>query len=92
MFLADPLFQVMDYIQKYILISRPLFTTYSSESEFIYERHKPILWKMAQLFKGSVLCIIDVVSLHPNISHEKSLASIRRFLDARAEKKRQLKL
>ena len=92
MFLADPLFQVMDYIQKYILISRPSFTTYSSESEFIYERYRPLLWKMAQLLKGSVLCTTDVVSLHPNISNEKSLASIRRFLDARAEKKRQLKL
>ena len=47
---------------------------------------------LAQLSEGSILCTIDVVSLPPNISHEKGLASIERFLDARTVKKRQLKL
>ena len=40
MFLADPLFQIMDSIKKISLISRPSFTTYSSESEFIHKGYK----------------------------------------------------
>ena len=32
-------------------------------------------------------CTIDDVGLYPNIPHEEGLASLRRFLDARTEKK-----
>ena len=42
---------------------------------------------LGQLLEGVILCIIDAVSLYPNIPHEKDLASLRKFLDARAEKK-----
>ena len=53
------------------------------------------LWKiktLGQLPKGANLCTIDVVGLYPNIPHEEGLTSLRTFLDARTEKKRQLKL
>ena len=42
---------------------------------------------MSQLPEGANLCTIDVVGLYPNIPHEEGLASLRRFLDARTEKK-----
>ena len=42
---------------------------------------------MGQLPEGAILCTIDVVGLYPNIPHEEGLASLRRFLDARTEKK-----
>ena len=34
-----------------------------------------------------ILCTIDVVALYPNISHEKGMASFRKFLNAKTEKK-----
>ena len=40
---------------------------------------------LGQLPEGAILCTIDVVG--PNIPHEEGLASLRRFLDARTEKK-----
>ena len=42
---------------------------------------------LGQLSEGAVLCTIDAVCLYPNIPHEKGLASLRKFLDARTEKK-----
>ena len=42
---------------------------------------------MGQLSEGAILCTIDAVGLYPNIPHEEGLASLRRFLDARTEKK-----
>ena len=42
---------------------------------------------MGQLPEGAILYTIDVVGLYPNILHEEGLASLRRFLDARMEKK-----
>ena len=42
---------------------------------------------LGQLPEGAILCTIDVVGLYPNIPHEEGLASLRKFLDARAEKK-----
>ena len=42
---------------------------------------------MVQLPEGAILCTIDVVGLYPNILHEEGLASLRKFLDARTEKK-----
>ena len=40
-----------------------------------------------QLPEVPILCTIDVVGLYPNIPHEEALASLRKFLDARTEKK-----
>ena len=37
--------------------------------------------------EGHILCTIDVVALYPNISHEKGMASFRKFLHAKTEKK-----
>ena len=48
------------------------------------------LWKiksLGQLPEGAILYTIDVVGLYPNIPHEEGLASLRRFLNARMEKK-----
>ena len=42
---------------------------------------------MDQLPEGAILCTINVVGLYPNIPHEEGLASLRRFLDVRTEKK-----
>ena len=42
---------------------------------------------LGQLPEGAILCTIDVVGLYPNIPHEEGLASLRKFLDARMEKK-----
>ena len=42
---------------------------------------------LGQLPEGAILCTIDVVGLYSNIPHEEGLASLRKFLDARAEKK-----
>ena len=42
---------------------------------------------MGQLPEGAILCGIDVVGPYPNIPHEEDLASLRKFLDASAEKK-----
>ena len=42
---------------------------------------------LGQLPEGAILCTIDVVGLYPNIPHEEGLASLRKFLDARTEKK-----
>ena len=42
---------------------------------------------LGQLPEGSILCIVDIVDLYPNIPHEESLASLRRFLDGGTEKK-----
>ena len=42
---------------------------------------------LGQLPEGAILCTIDVVGIYPNIPHEEGLASLRRFLDARTEKK-----
>ena len=35
----------------------------------------------------AILCTIDVVGLYPNIPHDEGLASLKKFLDARTEKK-----
>ena len=42
---------------------------------------------LGQLPEGAIPCTIDVVGLYPNIPYEKGLTSLRRFLDARTEKK-----
>ena len=42
---------------------------------------------MGQLLEVAILCAIDVVDFYPNISHKEGLASLRRFLDKRTEKK-----
>ena len=42
---------------------------------------------LGQLLEGAILYTNDVVDLYPNIPHEEGLASLRRFLDARTEKK-----
>ena len=42
---------------------------------------------LGQLPEGAILCTIDVVGLYPNIPHEEGLTSLRKFLDARTEKK-----
>ena len=42
---------------------------------------------LGQLPKGAILCTIDVVGLYPNIPYAEGLASLRKFLDARTEKK-----
>ena len=42
---------------------------------------------LGQLPEGAILCTIVVVGLYPNILHEEGLASLRRFLEARTEKK-----
>ena len=42
---------------------------------------------LGQLPEGAFLCAIDVVGLYPKIPHEEGLASLRKFLDARTEKK-----
>ena len=48
------------------------------------------LWKiksLGQLPEGVILCTVDDIGLYPNIPHEEGLTSLRRFLDARTEKK-----
>ena len=42
---------------------------------------------VCQLPEGATLCTIDVVGLYPNIPHDESLASLRRFLDGMPKKK-----
>ena len=42
---------------------------------------------LGQLLEGVTLGIIDVVGYYPNIPHDEALASLRKFLDARTEKK-----
>ena len=42
---------------------------------------------LGQLPEGAILCTIDIVGLYPNIPHEEGLASLRKFLDTRMEKK-----
>lgn len=42
---------------------------------------------MCQHLKGTTLFTINVVCLYPNISHQEGLASLRRFLNKRTEKK-----
>ena len=42
---------------------------------------------LGQLLEGAILCTIDVVGLYTNIPPEEGLASLRRFLDPRTEKK-----
>ena len=42
---------------------------------------------LGQLPEGAILCAVDVVGLYPNIPHEEGLASLRKFLDERTEKK-----
>ena len=42
---------------------------------------------MSQLPEGAILCTIDVVGLYRDIPHEEGLASLRKLLDARTEKK-----
>ena len=41
---------------------------------------------MGQLQEETIFDTIDVVGLYSNIPHEEGLASLRKFLDARAEK------
>ena len=90
MFLADLLFQIVDSIQKISPHFQLLFTTYSSESDFIHKRCKSFFTEnqeFGQLLEGHILCTTDIVTLYPNISHEKAMASFRKFLDAKTEKK-----
>ena len=42
---------------------------------------------LGQLPEGAIVCTIDVVGLYPNIPHEEGLASLRRFLNTRTEKR-----
>ena len=42
---------------------------------------------LGQLPEGAIPCTIDIAGLYPNIPHEEGLVSLRKFLDARAEKK-----
>ena len=42
---------------------------------------------LGQLPEGAILCTVDVVCLYPNIPHEEGLASLRKFLHERTEKK-----
>ena len=42
---------------------------------------------MGQFHEGAILCAIDFIGLYPNIPHEEDLASLRKFIDARTEKK-----
>ena len=67
------------------------FTNYSSESEIIHKGYKSLfaeIKSLDQLPEGAILNTIDVVGLYPNIPHEESLASLRKFLDTRMEKKK----
>ena len=45
------------------------------------------LESLGQLPERAILCAIDVVGLYHNIPHEEGLVSLRKFLDARTEKK-----
>ena len=42
---------------------------------------------MDQVPERAILRAINVVGLYPNVPHEEGLVSLRKFLDARAEKK-----
>ena len=42
---------------------------------------------LGQLPEGAIPCTIDIAGLYPNIPHEEGLVSVRKFLDARTEKK-----
>ena len=73
--------------RKYLLISGPSFTTYSSESEFIHKRYQSFFTSLGRISEGAILCTIDVVGLYTNIPLEEGLVSRRKLLDARTEKK-----
>ena len=42
--------------------------------------------KLGGLTDGAILCIMDIDGLYPNISHEKGLASLPKFLETRHNK------
>ena len=42
--------------------------------------------ELGQLPAGTILCIIDVVGLYPNIPHDAGLAFLKDFLDSRVDK------
>ena len=42
---------------------------------------------LGHLPEGAILCTIGIAAIYPNIPREKGLASLRKFLDARTEKK-----
>ena len=89
MFLADPLFQIIDSIKKISLISRPSFTTYSSESEFIHKGYKSFFtenYKFGSPSGRSYSLYYWCCWFYLNIPHE-DLASLRKFLDVTTEKK-----
>ena len=44
------------------------------------------LKELGSLLKNAILCTIDAFGLYPNIPYEKSLASIRKYLDNRENK------
>ena len=43
--------------------------------------------KLGSLPDGAILCTIDAVGLYPNIPHEEGIASLRKFLETRDNKK-----
>ena len=71
------------YTKRYLVNFSPSFTTYCSESEIIIKDAN----HLGQLSEGAILCTNDLVGLYPNIPHEESLASLRKFLNARTEEK-----
>ena len=87
LFLADPLFQIVDSIQK--KVSHHLQPIAQRANSFIKDTNH-FLGKIKswdQLPEEAILCNIDIVGLYPKIPHEECLASLRKFLDARTEKK-----
>ena len=73
-FLADPLFQIIDSIQE--------LNSFIKDTNLFLRKIK----SLGQVPEEAILCIIDVVGIYPNMPHEKVLASLTRFLDARTQK------
>ena len=74
---------------KYFFIFRLSFTASCPEGKVIYKRSKSLLKKikeLGQLPEGTILCIVDVVGLYPNIPHDESLAFLKNFLDSTVDR------
>ena len=73
--------------RKHFEISRLSFATKKVESYIKGTNHfLEKLKELGSLLKNAILYTIDAFGLYPNIPYEKSLASIRKYLDNRENK------
>ena len=89
-YLADPLFQIGFYAENISsFLNHHLQPIAQKVNSFIRDTNHFLrkIKSLGQLLEVAILCAIDVVDFYPNISHKEELASLRRFLDKRTEKK-----